>query len=172
MFVAEYYWDVPERDVVDELVSQWERERPDLGFAAMGTIGRLGRTMALVGASVEEVFAAHGLTVADFDVLAALRRAGEPHELRPTDISRQLMLSPAGMTSRLDRLDAAGLVTRSPDPGDRRSWLIRLTAEGRQIVDAAVADHVANEERLLSPLTKAQRTALDDALRTLLAQFD
>lgn len=172
MFGSEYSCGMPKNDVVDELISQWERERPDLEFAAMGTIGRLGRTMALVGASVEEVFAGHGLTVADFDVLATLRRAGEPHVLRPTDISRQLMLSPAGMTSRLDRLAAAGLVDRSPDADDRRSWLIRLTDEGRRIVDAAVTDHVANEERLLSPLTKAQRKALDDALRSLLAQFD
>jgi DNA-binding MarR family transcriptional regulator len=159
------------RDVVDELVEQWERERPELAFAAMGTVGRLGRVVALVGASIEEVFARHGLTIADFDVLAALRRAGDPYVLRPTDISRQLMLSPAGITSRLDRLERAGMIERSPDPDDRRSWLIRLTPQGRRAVDAAVTDHVANEERLLSPLTKAQRTALDDALRALLAQF-
>ena len=162
---------MPERDVVDELIAQWERERTDLDFSAMATIGRMGRVMALVGASIEDVFGRHGLTVADFDVLAALRRAGEPFVLRPTDISRQLMLSPAGMTNRLDRLAAAGLVDRSPDPDDRRSWLIQLSDEGRRRVDAAVADHVANEERLLEPLTAAQRKALDGALRTLLTQF-
>jgi DNA-binding MarR family transcriptional regulator len=155
-------------DPVDRLIAQWRRERPDLRFEAMATIGRLGRLHALASASIEAVFAAHDLTIGDFDVLAALRRTGPPFVLRPTDLSRQLMLSPAGITSRLDRLADSGLVDRSPDPDDRRSWLVRLSVEGRRKVDAAVADHVANEERLLAPLTKAQRRALDDALRQLL----
>lgn len=155
-------------DAVDRLIEQWRRERPDLRFEAMATIGRLGRLHALAGASIEAVFAEHGLTIGDFDVLAALRRAGPPFVLRPTDLSRQLMLSPAGITSRLDRLAESGLIERSPDPDDRRSWLVRLSRDGRRRVDAAVADHVANEERLLAPLTRAQRRALDDALRQLL----
>ena len=160
-----------DRDIVDDLIARWGEERPDLDFTPMGTIGRMGRVMALVTASIEQVFEAHGLTIADFDVLATLRRAGAPHVLRPTDISRQLMLSPAGMTSRLDRLEAAGLIGRTPDPEDRRSWLIELNEAGRRVVDAAVGDHVANEARLLAPLSKTQRRALDDALRTLLRQF-
>jgi DNA-binding MarR family transcriptional regulator len=159
---------MPDHDPVDRLIEQWRRERPDLQLDAMATIGRLGRLHALAGASIEAVFAEHGLTIADFDVLAALRRAGPPFVLRPTDLSRQLMLSPAGITSRLDRLAEAGLIERSPDPDDRRSWLIRLSRDGKRKVDAAVTDHVANEERLLAPLTKAQRRALDDALRRLL----
>lgn len=159
-----------DQDPVDSLIEQWRRERPDLQLDAMATIGRLGRLHALASASIEAVFSEHGLTIADFDVLAALRRAGPPFVLRPTDLSRQLMLSPAGITSRLDRLAEAGLVERSPDPDDRRSWLIRLSRDGERKVDAAVTDHVANEERLLAPLTKAQRRALDDALRHLLGQ--
>ena len=87
-----------ERDAVDEIVEQWSRERPDLSFDAMGTVGRLGRVMALIGASLEGVFAEHGLTIADFDVLATLRRAGEPHVARPSDIARTLMLSPEDST--------------------------------------------------------------------------
>lgn len=154
------------------MVEQWERERPDLAFDAMGTIGRLGRLMAFVNTSIEEVFATHGISVGDFDVLAALRRSGEPFVLRPTELARQLMLSPAGMTNRLDRLAKAELIDRTPDPEDRRGWLIELSDRGRAIVDAAVADHVANEERLLSVLDAGQRTAFDDALRTLARQFD
>jgi DNA-binding MarR family transcriptional regulator len=153
------------------MVEQWERERPDLTFDAMATIGRLGRVMGFVTASIEEVFAAHGITVGDFDVLAALRRSGAPFVLRPTDLARQLMLSPAGITNRLDRLAKAGLVDRTPDPEDRRSWLIELSGHGRQVVDGAVADHVANEERILTVLGPEQRTAFDDALRTVVGQF-
>jgi DNA-binding MarR family transcriptional regulator len=159
-------------DVVDDLVDQWRRERPDLDLAPMATIGRLGRVMAHLGPRIEDVFARHGLTTADFDVLAALRRAGEPFAMRPTDLSRLLMLSPAGMTNRLDRLDAAGLVERSPDPHDRRSWTIALTARGREVVDAAVTEHVANEAELLAPLSATQRAALDRALRVLLAHLE
>lgn len=159
-------------DAVDQLIAQWRRERPDLDLAPMATIGRLGRVLAHLSAAVESVFEAHGLTTADFDVLATLRRSGAPYALRPTDIARQLMLSPAGMTSRLDRLEAAGLVARSLDAQDRRSWLVSLTERGRATVDAAVADHVANEAALLEPLSASQRNALDRALRALLAQFE
>lgn len=160
------------RDVVDELVDQWRRERPDLDLDPMATIGRLGRVMAHLGPEIEVVFSRHGLTTADFDVLAALRRAGAPHAMRPTDLSRLLMLSPAGMTNRLDRLAAAGLVERTPDPDDRRSWSVSLTPEGLEVVDAAVTEHVANEARLLAPLSATQREALDRALRALLSQFE
>ncbi|MFP5320552.1 MAG: MarR family winged helix-turn-helix transcriptional regulator [Acidimicrobiia bacterium] len=161
-----------DRDPVDELIEQWRRERPDLDLAPMATIGRMGRVMARLGASIEACFARHGLTTGDFDVLAALRRAGAPHVLRPTDLARQLMLSPAGMTNRLDRLEAAGMVERRPDPDDRRSWLITLSAKGLEVVDAAVTEHVANEAALLEPLTASQRKALDAALRALLASVE
>ncbi|WCO68450.1 MarR family transcriptional regulator [Iamia majanohamensis] len=161
----------PPRDPVDDLVDQWARERPDLTFADMATIGRLARVSAQVGAAVESVLAEHGLTVADFDVLATLRRAGAPFTLRTGAITRQLMLSPAGMTGRVDRLEGRGLVARAPDPDDRRGWRVRLTDEGRAVVDAAVADHVANEGRILAGLSPAQRRALDGALRTLTADL-
>lgn len=159
-------------DHVDELVDQWRRERPDLDLAPMATFGRLGRLSAHAGRSIEAVFAEHGLGVGEFDVLAALRRAGPPHEMTPTALSRTLMLSPAGMTNRLDRLERAGWVVRRRDPEDRRSSLVALTPAGRAVVDRAVTDHVANERRLLEPLTAQERTALDRVLRKLLAQFE
>jgi DNA-binding MarR family transcriptional regulator len=110
----------------------------------------------------------HGVSTGEFEVLAALRRSGEPFTLTPTGLARMLMLSPAAMTNRLDRLERAGLVERSVDPGNRRSTLVALSAAGRSTVDAAVAEHVANEVRLLSGLTLAQRRTLDDLLRQLL----
>lgn len=161
----------PPRDPVDDLVDQWARERPDLSFEDMATIGRFGRVAALATASIEAVFAAHDLSVADFDVLAALRRAGPPFTLRTGAITRQLMLSPAGMTGRVDRLEDRGLVAREHDPDDRRGWLVRLTDAGRARVDAAVEDHVANEARILDGLSPSQRRGLDAALRALLAHL-
>lgn len=169
---ANYRGAVPTDDPVDHLVAQWSRQRPDLAFDAMATIGRLGRLSVVAGRAIEAVFLEHGIGTGEFDVLAALRRAGDPFTLGPTALSRTLMLSPAGMTGRLDRLESAGLVERRPDPADRRASLVVLTRRGHELVDAAVADHVANEERILSVLSPTERTALDRALRKLLAQFD
>ena len=158
-------------DHVDQLIEQWARERPDLELEPLATIGRLGRLHALVSRAIADVFASHGLQIGEFDVLAALRRSGDPFLLKPTDLARMLMLSPAGMTNRIDRLEAAGWIERRNDPDDRRSSLVRLTDDGRQLVDRAVTDHVANEARLLEPLSPSERAALDRALRKLLRQF-
>jgi DNA-binding MarR family transcriptional regulator len=159
-------------DHVDRLIEQWARERPDLELGPMATIGRLGRLHALMTRSITSVFAGHGLQIGEFDVLAALRRNGEPFVMKPTDLARVLMLSPAGMTSRIDRLEAAGWIERRADPDDRRSSLVKLTDDGRHVVDLAVTDHVANEARLLASLSPAERAGLDRALRALLRQFD
>jgi DNA-binding MarR family transcriptional regulator len=161
-------------DPVDRLVAQWAVERPDLGadLEAMAVFGRLGRLTALAGRAIDAVFEAQGLTTGEFDVLAALRREGEPFSLTPGALARTLMLSPAGMTNRVDRLVARELVERRADPDDRRSLLVVLTASGRELVDAAVTEHVANEVRLLAGLTATERRTLDRLVRTLLAQFE
>jgi DNA-binding MarR family transcriptional regulator len=159
-------------DAVDTVLAQWRRQRPDLELVPMGVVGRLARLMAHLAREIEAGLAAHDLSTAEFDVLAALRRGGEPFEAKPSELARLLMLSPAGMTGRLDRLEQAGHVERRMDPDDRRSYLVRLSRQGLAVVDRAVADHVANEARLLTPLGRRERAQLDDLLRTLLAQFD
>ncbi|MCW0215202.1 MAG: MarR family transcriptional regulator [Pseudonocardia sp.] len=164
-----------EPDPVDRIVEQWRAERPDLddeGLAAMATIGRLGRVAALAAPLVERTFLRHGLSTGEFDVLAALRRSGAPFTLTPSVLARTLMLSPAAMTNRLDRLEAAGHVGRRLDPENRRSMLVTLTAPGRKAVDEVVAEHVANERALLSVLTAAERRRLDDLLRRLVAGLE
>ena len=159
-------------DHVDQLVAQWAVQRPDLDLGPMATFGRLGRLSAHATRAITEVFAVHGLGIGEFDVLATLRRAGEPHVMKPTELARVLMLSPAGMTNRVDNLEAAGHVERRPDPADRRSSLVVLTDSGRELVDRAVTDHVENEDRLLAPLDRRERATLDDLLRKLLSQFE
>lgn len=159
-------------DPVAGLVAQWAVERPDLELAPMATFGRLGRLHAFASRAIDEVFARHGLSIGEFDVLAALRRAGAPFTMTPTALARLLMLSPAGMTNRLDRLEQAGLLERRPDPDDRRSSLVVLTDRGRDVVDVAVTEHVANEARLLEPLSQRDRATLDRLLQRLLAQFE
>lgn len=161
-------------DPVDRLVAQWATERPDLAdrLAPMATIGRLGRLHALAGRQIDEVFSRHGISTGEYDVLAALRRSGAPFRRPPSQLARTLMLSPAGMTNRVDRLEASGHVRREADPGDRRSSYVVLTDRGRQLVDLVTDEHLDNETRLLSPLSDRDRATLDRLLRSLLSQFD
>lgn len=154
--------------MVDGVLEEWRRERPDLDVDVMGTFGRWARVAALCTRRIEATLADHGLSIADFDVLAALRRVGPPHERKPTDLARGLMLSPAGMTNRLDRLEAAGLVERRMGPDDRRSYLVRLSPAGLALVDTAVVDHLATEEDLLAALSATDRAHLDRILRRLM----
>ncbi|MCI4040373.1 MULTISPECIES: MarR family winged helix-turn-helix transcriptional regulator [unclassified Streptomyces] len=159
-------------DFADVAVAHWERERPDLDFTAMATLARFARLHIAGSRRVDAVFAAHGLDRGEFDVLASLRRTGAPHEMPPSQLAEILLITRAGMTKRVDRLEARGLVTRRADPEDRRSLRICLTPEGIVLVDAAVTEHAANENRLLSLLTEDEAHAFDATLRKLLAAVE
>ncbi|WP_194852807.1 MarR family winged helix-turn-helix transcriptional regulator [Nocardia sp. SYP-A9097] len=159
-------------DAVDSITAQWQRERPDLNLEAMAIIGRLGRLSIVAGRQIEEVFGAHGLQRGEFDVVAALRRSGEPYELNPSVLADTLMLSRAGMTGRLDRLEKAGLVRRIADAGDRRAVRVALTDRGLDLIDQLITEHVENETRMLSVLSAQDRRALDRITRVLLAQLE
>jgi len=161
-----------EPDHMDRILAQWKRERPDLDVAALGLMGRLLRAAQLADVELGRGFAQHDLQPGWFDLLAALRRAGTPFELNPTQLMATTMLSSGGMTKRLDRLEDAGLVQRRPDPSDRRGTLVGLTKQGRELVDAALVTHVGKEERLLQPLSASERRALDELLRKLLVGLD
>jgi DNA-binding MarR family transcriptional regulator len=156
------------RDAIDVILEQWRRERPDLDLSAMAVFGRIAMVARVAEAAVEQVFARHGLRQGEFDVLSALRRGGPPYTLIPSELSATLMMSRAGMTNRLDRLEAAGLVERSLDPADRRSFRIALTEEGRRVIDAALTEHAANLARLAAGLPPDDATALTRILRGLL----
>ncbi|WP_068031946.1 MarR family winged helix-turn-helix transcriptional regulator [Nocardia mexicana] len=160
------------RDAIDTITAQWRRERPDLELEAMAIVGRLGKLNLVAGRAIDAVFVAHGLQRGEFDVLAALRRSGAPFELNPSVLADTLMLSRAGMTGRLDRLESAGLVRRVADAGDRRAVRVALTDAGRELIDEVVAVHTENETRLLSALSAQDRRDLDRILRVLLDSFE
>jgi DNA-binding MarR family transcriptional regulator len=157
-------------DPVDRITAQWRRERPDLDPTPMEVVGRISRLSALLQRELERVFAQHGLTGADFDVLATLRRSGG--RLTPGHLSRSTMITTGGMTKRLDRLESQELIRREPDPRDRRGRLIALTRKGHALVDRAVEAHLANEQRLLAALSAAEREQLAALLRELLLALD
>lgn len=156
-------------DHIDDILAEWRRERPDLDIAPMGLLGRLFLVVHQMDAVLAEGLALLDLQPGWFELLAPLRRGGPPYELNPTQLMRATMLSSGGITKRLDRMAEAGLVGRRPDPDDRRGTLVRLTRRGKTSIDKAVEAHIANEERLLQPLSAAQRRALDDLLRRFLA---
>ena len=162
----------PRQDHVDQIVEQWRLQRPDLDVSPMGIIGRMSRLSRFLEHSIAEVLARYGLNESQFAVLAALRRAGPPNCLSPTDLYNSLLVSSGAMTNRLRRLEEAGLVKRVPDPRDGRSLLVALTRKGHRLIDQAVEAHTANEHRLLTPLGPGDRKVLTDLLRGLLLQFE
>src|ERR1700757_2457613 len=155
-------------DRAEAAAKQWARERPDLPMLPVETVGRLLDAAARVTRDhMNPLLAEAGLQIGEFDVLATLRRSGEPYMLSPTQLYEAAMISSGGMTNRLDRLERAGLVERRPDPNDRRGKLIALTDAGRRVVDETIGRHVANEERLLSVLTETEQETLDALLKKL-----
>ena len=159
-------------DRVDDILAQWNRERPDLDVGPMGLIGRLRRISHHLTREMEKTFAAHGLNFASFDVLATLRRSGPPYALSPGDLSATMMITSGTMTNRVDQLEKAGLVERRLNPDDRRSFIVSLTDMGFATIDAAVTDHVATQTRIVSMLTSEERAALDALLSKFLVSFE
>ena len=160
------------QDGVDLILEQWARERPDLDASPMGVVGRVSRLSHIFQGEVQEVFSSFGLHRGEFDVLATLRRAGEPYRLNPTELSNALMVSSGGMTNRLNRLEKAGLIVRQPDPDDRRGSQVGLSEKGFHLVDEIVTEHVSNERRLLGALSESERDALANLLRKLLLSLE
>ncbi len=159
------------RDEVDDLVEAWARERDDLDLDALAVFSRISRLARHLDLARREAFSAHAVESWEFDVLAALRRAGAPYELSPGRLLRETLVTSGTMTNRVDRLTARGFVERSPDPDDRRGVIVRLTPEGKTAVDGAFAALIAAESRLLADLPARERARLAALLRTLLAPF-
>lgn len=159
----------PPRDPVDAIVEQWGTVRPDLDTRAMEVFGRIFRLSRAMGDRMEKAYAPYGISRGEFDVLATLRRAGEPYTLSPRQLSATLMLTTGGMTGRLDKLERAGLLRRSPDPHDRRGLQVTLTDKGLTVLDEAVGAGLATETQAMSVLNDEQADQLADLLRHLLA---
>ena len=155
------------RDDVDAIIEQWHTVRPELDSSPIGVVGRVSRLARELEARLEPVYREHGLEPGWHDVLATLRRTGPPYRLRPSDFTGSLMLTSSGTTKRLDKLERAGLIARSPDPDDRRGVTITLTGEGRALIDRVTEAHMANEARLLDGLGAREREQLADLLRKL-----
>ncbi|GAA1086561.1 MarR family winged helix-turn-helix transcriptional regulator [Nocardiopsis composta] len=159
-------------DEVDGLVEAWRTERPDLDVEPLQVLSRVSRLSRHLDRARRTVFTEHDLEPWEFDVLAELRRSGAPYELSPGRLLRATLVTSGTMTNRIDRLAAAGLVRRRPDPADKRGVLVRLTDEGRTRVDAALEDLLGYEETLLKPIPAKDRRRLAALLRSVLSPLD
>ncbi|MCB9832567.1 MAG: MarR family transcriptional regulator [Planctomycetes bacterium] len=158
---------MPREDLVDHIITQWAKERPELdtsGFAVVGRLLILGRVLER---RVKATLAGLDLELWAFDVLATLRRQGSPYELASGELSRAVLLSPGAMTNRVDRLEASGLVTRVVDPHDRRGVRVRLTAAGRVLVDRALGLRFDEATAAVESLPDRDRATLVRLLRKL-----
>jgi DNA-binding MarR family transcriptional regulator len=155
------------RDTVDEIVEAWMREHPDLDFSPLKILSRVSRLAKQLEKTRRASFATVELESWEFDVLAALRRAGEPHELSPMALLEQTYVSSGTMTNRIDGMVRRGLVERRTDPNDGRGVLVSMTAEGRDRVDGAISHLVEAEAELLANLSRADQERLAMLLRRL-----
>jgi DNA-binding MarR family transcriptional regulator len=159
-------------DEVDRIVEAWQRERPDLDVAPLLILSRVLRLARHLDLARGQAFAEHDLEGWGFDVLSALRREGAPYQLSPGQLVAQTLVTSGTMTNRVDRLVARGLVSRGPDPSDRRGVTVTLTAAGRTLVDEAMADLLDRERILLNQLPPSEREHLAELLRRLLSPFE
>lgn len=154
-------------DHVATIIDQWEKERPDLNPSPIAIVGRLSRLSRVAERKIEENFKKYGLQGGTYDLLATLRRNGEPFSLTPTLLQAEMMLSSGATTYRIDLLEKRGLLERKPDPSDRRGTLVSLTPAGKKLADEVVETHLAAEHEFLSSLTEKQKADLAELLGQL-----
>ncbi|MEY4360901.1 MAG: hypothetical protein RL391_207 [Actinomycetota bacterium] len=159
-------------DILEDTISTWTQQRPDLDFDGMTLILKMGAVVRQMTESLRTEFEGLGITVAEFDVLATLRRTGPDSALTPSLIAEVAMVKPSGLSHRLNRLEAAGLIERTLDPDDRRSSLVRITSAGRRVVDRAVEIVVVKKNTCCSALDDHQRRSLQSLLDLLIDGAD
>lgn len=160
------------KDHVDQIKAQWAKEKPEIDVSPMEIIGRISRISRHIDRFLQENYSKFGLNGGEFDVLATLRRSGKPYQLIPTEMFQTMMLSSGAMTNRLDRLEKAGLIERTPNPEDRRGILVGLTKKGLELIDRAYPLHIAHEDKMLEPLSPKERDSLKVILSKLLGSFE
>ena len=162
--------DMNDKDEVDRLIAAWQKERPDLDFSPLAVLSRITRISKHLDIARRNAFAE--LETWGFDVLASLRRVGDPYQLSPGQLIQETMVTSGTMTNRLDRLEELGLITRTQDPSDGRGSLVTLTKAGAKAVDSAMEDLLSRERELLKMLNKGEQSELASLLRELAIHFE
>ena len=160
------------QDKTDHQLNQWKEQKPGLDLDVMGLCARILRTNNYLTKEIWEHHKSMGLSKGDFDVLATLRRSGEPYTLTPTELYKATLLTSGAMTNRLDRLEEANFIERVHSNEDRRSFLVKLSDQGFAKIEEAVEEHVENEHKLVAALSQEEQAQLSGLLRKWLMDFE
>jgi len=164
--------DSPAGDLIDEALTAWARERPDLKTAPVAVVMRINRLAAHFKTEMDAVFAEFGLSNPSFELLATLRRSGDPYRLSQRQLAETLGLTAGTVSSRVKRMLEHGLVAIEPDPTDERVSFVRLTEHGHRRFDQAAPAHLANEEDLVQALSTEEQATLAALLRRLMLSYE
>ncbi|MCX2789511.1 MULTISPECIES: MarR family winged helix-turn-helix transcriptional regulator [Vibrio] len=159
-------------DAIDRVVSQWAKEKPELDTEPMAIMGRLMRIAKHMENHVAELHKRYDLKMGEFDVLATLRRSGQPYRLTPSELISSMMLTSGAMTNRLDKLEKKGLIAREHSKEDRRSVTVELTAKGFELIDSLIEQHLQAQHELMGSLSNAEKGQVNQALKLLLPQYE
>ncbi|WP_341665032.1 MarR family transcriptional regulator [Vibrio sp.] len=159
-------------DAIDRLVEQWAREKPELDTEPMAIMGRLLRVAKYMENEVAQLHKQYDLTLGEFDVLATLRRSGEPFQLTPSELIDSMMLTSGAMTNRLDKLTSKGLIIRQNNQSDRRSLPVQLTKQGVLLIDRVVEEHVVIQRQLVKGLSQEQKKQISLNLKCLMYELE
>ena len=159
----------PPSDIVDSLVADWQRTRPQTKADAIQVIGRIIWLGRQYEDAVTRMPSNPGLSYSDYDVIATLRRAGKPYELTPTELGKRVLLTSGGLTACLRRLENAGLISRRGVPEDRRRLLAKLTPKGFDLIESFLDDRFALAGEALASLSQKERRILEALLRRLMS---
>ncbi|WP_045423576.1 MarR family winged helix-turn-helix transcriptional regulator [Vibrio jasicida] len=159
-------------DAIDRVVSQWAKEKPELDTEPMAIMGRLMRIAKHMENHVADLHKRYDLKMGEFDVLATLRRSGQPYRLTPSELISSMMLTSGAMTNRLDKLEKKGLIAREHSQEDRRSVTVELTEKGFELIDSLIEQHLQAQHELMGSLSNAEKGQVNQALKLLLPQYE
>ncbi|MGH1362208.1 MAG: MarR family winged helix-turn-helix transcriptional regulator [Calditrichia bacterium] len=157
------------QDLIDRLIAEWEEERPELNTDAMAVVGRIILLGNLLEKRASAALKPFGMHYTDLDVLATLRRSGAPYRLTPTELLGSVLLTSGAMTTLLNRLEKAGHITREPDPNDGRIKAVKLTAEGKALIDQAIKVRFQEATGSITELSSAESRQFEALLKKLMS---
>jgi DNA-binding MarR family transcriptional regulator len=164
-----------ERDDVDHHVARWAdywKDNPRFAPEVEGALVRMNHILRRARREDAAAFADSDFTIEDYKTLHALMVQPFPTEATPAQLAEATNVTRAAMTSRLDRLAKADLITREVEPHDRRRVIVRPTAAGRAAWDRHIYAGMARDQRMLSALTADELTQLNSLLRKVVLSFD
>lgn len=157
---------------IETLLARMARHWPEAATPETDIIFAVIRLHELIRARSETALAPFGLTHAAFEVLVALRAQPHPRQMTPSDLCRSALLTTGGLANLLTDLAQRGLVTRRPNPKDGRSRIVALTPAGAALITRAMAQVMAADRALFDAFPEADRVALRDHLRDVMARIE